>query len=48
MRRALPPVELHLIDGVDHFMFVDPDPRVGVILRNWLERFFPVASGRQA
>jgi len=48
MRRALPPVELHLIDGVDHFMFVDPDPRVGVILRNWLERFFPVTSGRQA
>jgi hypothetical protein len=38
----LPPVELHLIDGVDHFMFVDPDPRVAFILRNWLDRFFPV------
>lgn len=42
MRRALPPTELHLIDGVDHFMFVDSDPRVGFILRNWLDRFFPV------
>ena len=41
MRRALPPVELHLIDGVDHFMFVDPDPRVGAMLHNWLDRFFP-------
>jgi len=42
MRLAKPPVELHLIDGVDHFMFVDPDPRVAFILRNWLDRFFPV------
>jgi pimeloyl-ACP methyl ester carboxylesterase len=42
MRQALPPVELYLIDGVDHFMFVDPDPRVAFILRNWLDRFFPV------
>jgi hypothetical protein len=23
-------------------MFVDPDPRVGFILKNWLDRFFPV------
>jgi pimeloyl-ACP methyl ester carboxylesterase len=46
MRRALPPVELHLIDGVDHFMFVDPDPRVGLILRNWLDKFFPVSDAR--
>jgi hypothetical protein len=42
MRHARPPTELHLIDGVDHFMFVDPDPRVGFILKNWLDRFFPV------
>ena len=41
-RLAKPPVELHLIDGVDHFMFVDPDPRVGFILRNWLDKFFPL------
>lgn len=42
MRRASPPAELHLIDGVDHFMFVDPDPRVAFILRDWLDRFFPI------
>lgn len=42
MRLAKPPAELHLIDGVDHFMFVDSDPRVAFILKNWLDRFFPV------
>jgi uncharacterized protein len=44
MRLAKPPIELHLIDGADHFMFVDPDPRVGFILRNWLDKFFPVKT----
>jgi uncharacterized protein len=44
MRRAKPPIELHLIDGADHFMFVDPDPRVGLLLRNWLDKFFPVKT----
>lgn len=46
MRLAKPPMELHLIDGVDHFMFVDPDRRVAFILRNWLDQFFPVKPGR--
>ena len=41
VRRAKPPVELHLIDGPTHFMFVDADPRVALTLRNWLERYFP-------
>lgn len=41
-RNAQPPVELHLLDGADHFMFVDTDPRVAFTLRNWLERYFPV------
>jgi len=45
MRLAKPPVELYLIDGVDHFVFVDPDRRVAVILRDWLDRFFPVKPG---
>lgn len=48
MRQARPPVELHLIDGVDHFMFVDPDPRVAFTLRSWLDRFFPVEASRGA
>jgi pimeloyl-ACP methyl ester carboxylesterase len=40
-RRAQPPVELHLLDGVDHFMFVDTAPSVAFTLENWLDRFFP-------
>jgi uncharacterized protein len=45
-RLAKPPVELHLMDGANHFLFVDADSRVGFILRNWLDRFFPVAATR--
>ena len=42
VRMAKPPVELHLLDGTDHFMFVNADPRVTFTLRNWLDRYFPV------
>ena len=41
VRLAKPPVELHLLDGTDHFMFVNPDPRVAATLRTWLDRYFP-------
>ncbi len=41
VRMAKPPVELHLLDGTDHFMFVNTDPRVSFTLKNWLDRFFP-------
>jgi len=41
VRNARPPVELHLLDGTNHFMFVDTDPRVAVTLRTWLDRYFP-------
>ena len=41
VRHAKPPVELHLLDGTNHFMFVDADPRVAFTLRNWLDRYFP-------
>jgi alpha-beta hydrolase superfamily lysophospholipase len=41
VRRAKPPVELHLFDGVTHFMFVNADPRVALTLHNWLDRYFP-------
>jgi hypothetical protein len=40
-RHARPPFELHLLDGADHFMFVDTDPRVAFTLRNWLDKYFP-------
>jgi pimeloyl-ACP methyl ester carboxylesterase len=41
VRRAQPPVELHLLDGPTHFMFVNADPRVALTLRSWLDRYFP-------
>jgi hypothetical protein len=40
-RHAGPPFELHLMDGADHFMFVDTDPRVAQTLRDWLDKYFP-------
>ncbi len=33
--------DLHVIGGVDHFMFGEADNRVADILRNWLRRSFP-------
>ena len=47
-RLAKPPVELHLMDGANHFLFVDPDPRIAIMLRTWLDRFFPVSGARPA
>jgi uncharacterized protein len=41
VRMAKPPVELHLLDGTDHFMFVNTDPRVASTLKIWLDRYFP-------
>jgi pimeloyl-ACP methyl ester carboxylesterase len=46
VRKAKPPIELHLMHGTNHFMFVDPDPRIGFILHDWLNRFFPVKAVR--
>ena len=33
--------DLHIIGGVDHFMFGEDDRRVEEIVRNWLTRYFP-------
>jgi hypothetical protein len=41
VRMAKPPVELHLLDGTNHFMFVNTDPRVTSTLKSWLDRYFP-------
>lgn len=40
-RRARPPAELHLFDGVDHFMLREANPRVVTALRDWLAAYFP-------
>jgi uncharacterized protein len=34
--------DLHVITGVDHFMFGEGDTRVADIMGNWLARFFPL------
>lgn len=45
-RLANPPFELHLLDGMDHFMFVDTHPGVAATLRNWLNQYFPVRAAK--
>lgn len=34
--------DLHIMGGVDHFMFGEDDNRVAEIVRNWLAKYFPV------
>ena len=41
-KRAKSPVELHLIDGADHFMFAEDNPRVVNLVKGWVERYFPL------
>ena len=41
-KRAKPPVELHLIDGADHFMFAEENQRVVNLVREWVDRYFPL------
>ena len=43
-KRAGQPTELHLFADTDHFMFAEDNVRVRVIVRDWLERFFPVVT----
>jgi dipeptidyl aminopeptidase/acylaminoacyl peptidase len=41
-KRAGEPTELHLITGVDHFMFAEDNERVWSLVRGWLARYLPV------
>src|SRR5262245_5229979 len=41
-RRAGQPAELHLLSGLDHFMFSENSPRLWSLIRDWLDRYFPV------
>lgn len=41
-RHANPPLKLHVLDGADHFMFVDAHPSVGFTIRHWLDKYLPV------
>ena len=41
-KRARQPAELHLLSDVDHFTFSEENPRLTNIVRDWLQRYFPV------
>jgi pimeloyl-ACP methyl ester carboxylesterase len=43
-KRAKQPAELHLLSDIDHFMFGENSPRVNGLMRNWLDKYFPVAA----
>lgn len=43
-KRAGKSVELHLIDGADHFMFAEENRRVVNLVHDWVERYFPLES----
>jgi uncharacterized protein len=40
------PTDLHLVAGVDHFMLSERHPLVVNLIRNWLEKYFPLAPSR--
>jgi hypothetical protein len=40
-RHAGQPTDLHLVAGVDHFMFSEGHRLVVDLVRNWLDRYFP-------
>ncbi len=45
-KRAKQPAELHLLADVDHFTFSEENPRLTNIVREWLEKYFPVGNRR--
>lgn len=44
--RAGKPKDLHLFNETDHFMFAESMPRVRTVVREWMERYFPVTRAR--
>jgi uncharacterized protein len=45
--RAGQPADLHLVADVDHFMFAEGNTLVINLLRNWLEKHFPLKIGER-
>jgi pimeloyl-ACP methyl ester carboxylesterase len=43
-KRAGQPAELHLLADVDHFTFTEENPRLTNVVRDWLQRYFPVRN----
>ena len=38
------PKDLHLFNETDHFMFAESMPRVRTVVKEWLERYFPLKT----
>jgi uncharacterized protein len=45
-RHAGQPTDLHLVAGVDHFVLSESNTLVVTLVRNWLDKHFPVAGAR--
>jgi len=43
-RHAGQPTDLHLVAGVDHFVLSESNTLVVTLVRNWLDKHFPVAA----
>ncbi len=43
-KRAGQPSELHLLSGLDHFLFAEKSTRVWNLLRGWLDSYFPASK----
>ena len=41
-KRAGEPTELHLLSDVDHFLLAEQNHRARTIVKDWLDRFYPV------
>ena len=44
-RHAGQPTDLHLVAGVDHFVLSESNTLVVTLVRNWLDKHFPLAAG---
>jgi dipeptidyl aminopeptidase/acylaminoacyl peptidase len=44
-RHARQPTDLHLVAGVDHFVLSESNTLVVTLVRNWLDKHFPVSAG---
>jgi dipeptidyl aminopeptidase/acylaminoacyl peptidase len=47
-KRAKQPCDLHLFAETTHFMFAENNTRVLTVVREWLDRYFPVRSQAKA
>jgi uncharacterized protein len=46
-RHAGQPTDLHLVAGVDHFVLAESNTLVVALVRNWLEKYFPLTPAKR-